>query len=210
MCIEIQLRLENRPVNHLATQLHNSSSNTHSLACSRWCDSYKVMCDPKIKSGRRMTHTAVRKPTLCTQDAQYDTREHAQCSPTEEEWRGVGEGGRKGGGGREGGGGDGRGGGDGDGGGGDGGGGDGGGGGGGRGRHWRGRRRGRQWRAAVGDARPAKMRAVAIISQSDTLIGNQAAHLSRRTCMLSHAKAQNGVKTNDSASTPSLTIEHMV
>ena len=131
MCIEIQLRLENRPVNHLATQLHNSSSNTHSLACSRWCDSYKVMCDPKIKSGRRMTHTAVRKPTLCTQDAQYDTREHAQCSPTEEEWRGVGEGGRKGGGGREGGGGDGRGGGDGDGGGGDGGGGDGGGGGGG-------------------------------------------------------------------------------
>ena len=82
--------------------------------------------------------------------------------------------------------------------------------GGGRGRHWRGRRRGRQWRAAVGDARPAKMRAVAIISQSDALRGNQAAHLSRRTCMLSHAKAHNGVKTNDSASTPSLTIEHMV
>ena len=26
------------------------------------------MCDPKIKSGRRMTHTAVRKPTICTQE----------------------------------------------------------------------------------------------------------------------------------------------
>ena len=69
MCIEIRLRLEYRPVNHLATQLHNSSSKTHSLACSRWCVSYRVVCDPKIKSGRRMTHTAVRKPTLCTQDA---------------------------------------------------------------------------------------------------------------------------------------------
>jgi hypothetical protein len=32
-----------------------------------------------------MTHTAVRKPTLCTQDALYDTREYAQCSPTQEE-----------------------------------------------------------------------------------------------------------------------------
>ena len=78
MCIEIRLRLEFRPVNHLATQLHNSSSKTHSLACSRWCVSYRVVCDPKIKSGRRMTHTAVRKPTLCTRDALYDTREYAQ------------------------------------------------------------------------------------------------------------------------------------
>ena len=32
MSIEIRIRLENRPVNHLATQLHNSGSNTHSLA----------------------------------------------------------------------------------------------------------------------------------------------------------------------------------
>ena len=35
MCIEIRLRLEFRPVNCLATQLNNSSSKTHSLACSR-------------------------------------------------------------------------------------------------------------------------------------------------------------------------------
>jgi hypothetical protein len=35
MCIEIRLRLEFRPVNCLATQLNNSSSKTHYLACSR-------------------------------------------------------------------------------------------------------------------------------------------------------------------------------
>jgi len=56
MCFEIRLRLEYRPVNHLATQLHNSSSKTHSLACSRWCVSYRVVCDPKMKSGRRMQY----------------------------------------------------------------------------------------------------------------------------------------------------------
>ena len=59
MCIEIRLRLEFRPVNHLATQLHNSSSKTHSLTCSRWCVTYRVVCGPKIKSGRLMTHTAL-------------------------------------------------------------------------------------------------------------------------------------------------------
>ena len=36
---------------------NNSSSKTHSLACSRWCVSYGVVCDLKIKNGRRMTHT---------------------------------------------------------------------------------------------------------------------------------------------------------
>jgi len=56
MCIEIRLRLEYRPVNHLATQLHNSSSKTHSLACHRWCVSYRVVCDPNMKSGRRMQY----------------------------------------------------------------------------------------------------------------------------------------------------------
>ncbi|KOO26392.1 hypothetical protein Ctob_006811, partial [Chrysochromulina tobinii] len=29
---------------------------------------YRVVCDPKIKSGRRITHTAVRKPTICTRE----------------------------------------------------------------------------------------------------------------------------------------------
>jgi hypothetical protein len=57
MCIEIRLRLEYRPVNHLATHIYNSSSKTHSLACSRWRVSYRVVCDPKIKNGRRMPHT---------------------------------------------------------------------------------------------------------------------------------------------------------
>jgi hypothetical protein len=50
MCIKIRLRLEYRPVNHLATELHNLSSKTHSLACSRWCVSYRVVCDPKMKN----------------------------------------------------------------------------------------------------------------------------------------------------------------
>ena len=58
LCIKIRLRLEYRPANHLATLAeNNSSSKTHSLACSRWCVSYGVVCDLKIKSGRRMTHT---------------------------------------------------------------------------------------------------------------------------------------------------------
>ena len=81
MCIEIRLRLEFRPLkylNCLATQLNNSSSKTHSLACYQWCVSYRVVCDPKIKSGRRMTHTAVRKPTYahkmpCTTHASMHT-----------------------------------------------------------------------------------------------------------------------------------------
>ena len=34
-----------------------------------------------MKSGRRMTHTAVRKPTLRTRDALYDTREHGTVLP---------------------------------------------------------------------------------------------------------------------------------
>ena len=63
----------------MATQLHNSSSKTHSLACSRWCVSYRVVCNPKRSS----------KKTILSQKAKPSSSRNGRvnthitpCAPT--------------------------------------------------------------------------------------------------------------------------------
>ena len=72
----VHLRLRRHDMSHEARCVDDVIEECCAYVCHR------VVCDPKIKSGRRMTHTAVHTETyiLHTRDALYDTCERAQWS----------------------------------------------------------------------------------------------------------------------------------